>query len=231
MTDRRQPLDLQQIQAEGWVDRYVRNELDDADLQAFELFMLDHPEVQDEVLTAITLKQGLPEALSAIEKSGTGSSWLSRLIGTGLQPAFGIAGSALAVTFAVLFIMANSEVNELEGQLNAMQGPQGDIATAYLPQVRSADAAAFEPVAVVPAKSSGWALFQLELGYVEAERFDIDINAWGDDVVVATVSDVQRSADDLLTVAVPAAQLPVGEYVARVKSGEEVIARFPFSVE
>ena len=231
MTDSRQPLNLQKIKAEGWVDRYVRNELNPPETEAFEQFMLDHAEVQDEVLTAMTLKQGLPEALTSIEKNGTGTSWLSRLLGTGLQPAFSLAGSALAVTFAVLFVIANSEVNDLEGQIDAMQGPQGDIATAYLPRVRSADAAAFEPVAVMPAKNSGWALLQLELGYAEADRFNIAIQTWGDKQVITTVSDVRRSVDDLLTVAVPAQQLPVGNYVAVVQSEEQTIARFPFSVE
>lgn len=231
MTERRQPLNLKQIQAEGWVDRYVRNELNEADTEAFEHFMLDHPEVQDQVLTAMTLKQGLPQALSAIEKSGTGASWFTRLLGGGLQPAFSLAGAALAVTFAVLFVIANTEVNQLEDRISALQGPQGDIATAYLPQVRSASAAAFEPVAVVPEKSSGWALLQLELGYAEADRFDVAIQMWGSGNTVARIEKVQRSEDDLLIVAVPARKLSAGDYMAIVRSGEQTVAEFPFSVD
>ena len=236
MTNSRQPLNLQTIQAENWVDRYVQNRLNASETEVFEQFMLDSPEVQDDVLAAMTLKQGLPSALQGIEKSGTGASWLSRLLNGGVRPAASLAGGALAVTFAVLFILANSEVNLLESQLAGTAGPQGDISTAYLPQVRSAGTTAFEPVAVMSAKTSGWTLLQLELAYTEQAEFTVTVQPvtvqpLGQASAIFTLNNVKASKDDTLSIAVPAEQLPAGNYVAKVSDGGKAIAEFPFSVE
>lgn len=227
-------LTAEKIAAENWVDRYVRGRLTAEQQQAFEMYMLDKPALQDEIMLAQALKQGLAaQPASAFKAEKASGGWFQRLFPTSLQPVLATGGAALAAVFAVLLTLNQSEIDRLQADVAALEGPQTGIELAYLPQVRAVSSSEFEPVAVLNAVDKGWQLLQLELGFPEADRFDLRITSWGDSKALIALDDLQAAADDTLMFSVPAGQLPPGRYQATVTehANTQTIATFQFSVE
>ncbi len=223
------------------VDAYVRGKLESSKHNSFELFLLNHPQLQDEVETALVARVGLmalgkQQVLSGIESDGTGSkqpSFIQRWFGN-IQPIPAFATAAILVlTITVGSVMFKPEASPLLAQL---QTPSGQYQTVTLPNVRAGLSGDFQPLAILDKNSSGgWMMLELELSYPEFDRYNIEIISWSDKNQLVALNSLQPDAKDNLVFALHTSELPIGDYVARVvyDSGTkvELIANYAFSVE
>lgn len=119
-----------------WIDRYLRNELSEAETESFETALLESSELQDELETAIALQQALmhdsepvPEQISTepgpLEARG---NW---------QPLAMAASLVLAVSSTVLFWKAHNETQNLQHQLEELGRPVSGIVRAPIDIMRS----------------------------------------------------------------------------------------------
>ena len=238
---------LQQAIAD--VDAYVTGKLQAAHQNSFEMYLLEYPQLQEEVETALIARTGLQTLgksqvlaanagteLAGIESDGTGQkapSFLQRLLG-GLKPIPAFATAAILVlTITVGSVMFKAESNPVLAQLIP---PGGNYQTVVLPNVRAGMLGNFQPLAVLDQNAEGgWMMLELELSFPEFTSYNVQIISWPGQSQQVALSSLRPDAKDNLSFALHASELPVGDYVARVVydngSREEVVANYAFSVE
>jgi len=238
ISDHNGSLDFRKIHREGWVDRYILGQLDEHQQRAFEEFMLDDTDIQDEVHTALSMRTGLRHAgrksLEA-EFNDPGAGWLSRLLPGRSAPVAAAAFATVAMVSLALLVSSNYQISQLRSELHNFQAPQALVSSVTLPQVRSGTDAEFEPLGVLQSQANGgWLVLNLELSFPERKAYDVEIISWPDQQSILTVNRVKPDPFDNLVFALHASELPVGDYLARVVYDEaqqnKLVASYAFSV-
>lgn len=222
-----QTLTRERVVAEGWVDRYLRRELDGGDCEEFELFYLDCPETLRELQVTRALMQS--------------PHWPARDRSPGLLERFGAwlaaprLGPALAGGFAILLVAPLlATIAVYENREGVGRAAAANDVVLGVPLVRSAGAD-FRPVARGGLPESGSALvLRLELDYSEHPLHRVVVERWPEQQSVAEVRDVRLQAPGDLVVSLPAGSLRDGDYRAlvypQVGTDADAIAGFDFSL-
>jgi len=238
ITDINGGLDFRKIHREGWVDRYILGQLDEHQQRAFEEFMLDDTDIQNEVHTALAMRTGIRHAgrnsLEA-EFNDSGASWLSQLLPGRSAAVAATAFAAVAMVALALLVTSNYQLSQLRSELNGYQAPQALVSSVTLPLVRSGLTDEFEPLGVLQTQANGgWLVLNLELSFPEQAAYDVEILSWPEQQAMLTVNQVKPDPADNLVFALHASELPVGDYLARVVYDEaqqdKLVASYAFSV-
>ncbi len=232
-------------QAHKDVDCYVRDKLPEASRESFELHLLSEQQLQDDVETVLVVKLGLQAighkgVVTAIEKDGTGDkdkkSWFfQRWFNFRPAPAFASAAAMALVLTAGIFMFTDNGVRK-DDLLAQISAPEGIYASVTLPNVRAGTNGDFQPLAILKQDTKGgWMLMELELSYPEHQNYNVEILSWPEQTNVVSLNSLQPDAQDNLTFALHASELPTGDYLARVvydgTNSQELIANYAFSVE
>lgn len=229
-------LDLEQVMQEGMVDQYVNNQLTGDDLQAFETLLLDCSELQDEVETALMMKQGMNALDTVAAEKTERASWWQRLFSPRWAPAISGGFAAITALSLGLVISSQDKIRSLQNEIAQSKAPVTEISSITLPTVRSASVGRFEPMGILDRnQGQGMLLLSLELSFPDKEAYDVEIVSWPEQTVVERLTSVEPNELDNLVVALHAADLNSGDYVARVvydsEHNEQLVGTYAFSVE
>ena len=198
---------------EAWVDRYLRDELSDDEREAFELALMDSPELADSLAAAM----GVQQALELGERHRPDEQ---RVDESPMQPPSGWRTLAMAATLVLavfsttMYWRASNEVSTLQNSLNALREPVGQVLSVPVEIMRSSGVQAPRAVAIpddvglvlldieVPASHASQPLLQMRLTTVDGE----EITAWQSSPLPAGNHNAVIRAD----------QLPRGEAVLEV---------------
>lgn len=141
-----------------FVDRYLRDELSAEEQAAFEEALLEDPELQSRVETALGIREVLSQAqalgaLAAPRHGKSRNQW---------APLAMAASVLLAVVSATLLWRTNLESNELQAQIEALQQPRTSVLRVPVDIMRSSGNATPDVVIQKPA-SNGLVVLDIEL--------------------------------------------------------------------
>ncbi len=235
---------IEQLIRQGLVERYVRGELAGQDQQDFEEFLLDSRELQDEVYSALVLKQGLEKLGPAVTRPDIQDNkpgWWQRLLpgsrATASGPSWVAAGAFAAVSVLTLGLLfsSNQTINRLQGELGELQMPQS-VSSVVLPMVRSGFGGDYEPMGTLQRTADGgWMVLNLELSFPEHGEYDVEILTLPQEQSALWINDLEPDHRDNLVFALHTSKVQAGDYLARVvyhdgEDREQLIATYAFSV-
>ena len=128
---------------QDWVDRYVRSELDDDELAAFELAMMESETLQSAVEEALALRELLTHDAAEAEEDGAEEADSMLVPGPpskGWQPLALAASLVLAVFSTVMFWRVGNEAQTLRLQVDALSQPVSSVLEVPLDIMRSGNA-------------------------------------------------------------------------------------------
>ena len=135
---------------QDWVDRYVRDQLTDEEVESFESRLMDDPDLQDALETALALQRlqkldldEAPQPDRSSIPSGSTSSWQS----------FALAASLLVAVGSSVFLWRASNENALlNRQLQALNTPTTSVLTVPVDILRSPDSQVPVVIRQIPLK-------------------------------------------------------------------------------
>ncbi|MBT8059015.1 MAG: hypothetical protein KJO33_05430 [Gammaproteobacteria bacterium] len=143
---------------QAWVDRYLRDEMTASEIAAFEQALMDSPSMQQELETAMALREMLKhDAPSGQQASGSFLTGLRRPIPTGIAAAI-----ALAVFSTLMYWKTSQEAAGLQEELARLNQPLSGILTVPVALMRSDGGRTPDVVVSRPAAGHG-VLLDIEL--------------------------------------------------------------------
>lgn len=219
------------VQAQGWVELYVRGRLSAADSAAFENHYFHCDQCFAEVQEMDRFVSGLQDAgergLLGVEREGKSRHWL--------VPALTLAAAVSVLLAAALVYTTLVRLPRVEAELGAARAKSSQSA-AQLAELNRSIAVAAAPEANVPVVvlsadrsasapgerlsihgQSGMVLLWIDIPpQPSGARFRIDMAANG--APVKAIRGLERNGNGALAAAVPAKDLPAGVYVVRLYS-------------
>lgn len=202
---------------EDWVDRYLRDELDDDERDAFELELMDSPELSKSLAAAMGMQQALE--LDEAHLSDTDPGEISPLGPLRGWRTFALAASLVLAVFSTTMYWRTSH------QLSALQAPVGQVLTVPVEVMRSANDIEAPRAVAIPDEAT-------------LVLFDIEIPADHSDEPVLNMRLSTRAGQEIMSwqsnplpsgnhnVAVRASQLPQVQVVLEARNPEgELIYR------
>ena len=134
----------------NWVDRYLRNELNAEDEAAFETALFDSPELQQQLETALAIRQSFElddrvNKQSVLQHSGRRSHW---------QPLALAASVVLAAFSTTMYWKVSNEVVGLQSEIKQLNQPRAGLLTVPVDIMRSAGSQTPDVIIQKPAVSS-----------------------------------------------------------------------------
>lgn len=206
-----------------WVDRYVRNELSEAEELEFETALLDSPELQDELEAAL----GLREAVRLEQESEPSASdeMAESLKGRNNWQPFAMAASVLLAVFStVMFWKTSNDAAGLRAQIEALGQPYDSVLTVPVRIMRSSGS---ETPDVIVRRPEGKALVVLEIEATSAvSGLDQVSLGWRDqDENLIQSWSAKVSAGNQIVTGVNAGDLPGGLVWLEISDAEKVLDR------
>ncbi len=189
-------------------DRYVRNKLSPAEIEEYELRMLDSPELQDELEEALLLQQALKLdstqsnnlQRSRVTETENGSYWIQWALA---------ASIALILVSSYFHITTWSETNLLKNQVATLSKPRSEVLFATVKIMRSASNSVPDSIIQLPDQNST-VLLEIELGSRSrnAQTLLFSLESENEPTDLSWVG--SPGTDGLTTVAINSEQIPLG---------------------
>ena len=211
-------------QKSDWVDRYMRNGLTTEEEAVFETALLDSPDLQLQLETALGIRQAvmLHAELGATEKAYPPSTLDAR---NHWQPLALAASVVLAVFSTTMYWQVSNKAGMLQSEITAMSQPRTSVLTVPVDIMRSADS---QTPDVMVQKPEGNALLVLdvELGPAVAALGQVRMSLRDAQALELLAWDSGRFDDGRATVAFDARKLPDGKVWLEMADGQgQVIDR------
>ena len=173
-------MDRSLIAADHVVDRYVMNKLTSDELEAFEIALLDDPNLQNQVDIARAMQSSLKVAKTALEAKPSRSPLMSMLA----TPAFGATAAALCLLSLFTSAMLFSRL----GAVNTPSPPElSSVNEVRMEQVRG------ESGGIEIDLSKGPTILRFDVGPLGVENFKVKLTDgardFSDEVIVHKASD------------------------------------------
>ena len=208
--------------------KYLRNQLTPEENEEFEVYLLEHPDMLEQLELDNALMKAMPE-VSIKQQSTSGSSLLSWISLKSF--ASGALASAAVMTFAIIGL----EQASVTQSQNILLVANRSINTTQQPDY-------FEPIGVQPGGSSLTALFRsnpfvvlIDPAVNESTAFKADISrvsGAGDRELVASITNLNGEPFQHISLVLDGRDYPVGKYVISLKSleGENETTQYGFEV-
>lgn len=167
---------LEQSRQEHWVDWYLRGKLSADDVEAFETVLLESPELQAELETALALRAVLSrEPDQAKEDASQPRPLQPQSEPANWQPVALAASVILAVVGTVMWWKTGIDAAGLARQMHALSQPIAEVLTVPVPIMRSAGS---QTPDVIIQKPQGRAaiLLDIELGLRARQEAQLDFS-------------------------------------------------------
>ncbi len=189
-------------------DRYVRNKLTPAEVEAYELQMMDSPELQDELEEALLLKEALKlgRAGSEVPKDSgvvandSGSRWMPWALA---------ASVTLMLVSSYLYVSNWSETKLLKNQLASLSQPRSEVLFATVKIMRSAGNAVPDSIIQLPERSV-MVMLEIELGSRSRNVQNLLFSFESEGQATGLNWIGSPDASGLTTVAINSEQIPLG---------------------
>jgi hypothetical protein len=143
-----------------WVDRYVRDELSEDEVVAFEERLLEDPGLQRELEAVLAIRKALQ--LDA-ELPSEPAQWAKTKPGANQWSSMAIAASVvLAIVSTTFYWRTSVEAGRLQEQVNALQAPRTAVLNVPVNIMRTAGDASPDAIVQVPA-GNGVIVLDIEL--------------------------------------------------------------------
>lgn len=203
---------------EEWVDRYLRDELDDEERDAFELELMNSPELSKALTAAMGLQQALELGEEHLPDSDPGD--VSPLGPSRGWRTFAMAASLLLAVFSTTMYWRTSN------EVSVLRAPVGQVLTVPVEVMRSGSETE-APRAVAIPNEADLVLFDIEIPADHADEavLDMRLSAQDGEEILSWQSSPLPIGNH--NVAVRASQLPRGQAVleARNPDGELIYRR------
>ena len=151
-----------QTSRQGWVDRYMRDEMTVDKMAEFETALMELPGMQQELETVFGLREVL--FLESKQDSGTDNRRTVSLPGAGKWQSLALAALViLAVYTTVMLWKVSSELEDLQRQVDLLNTPRSKVLTVPVNIMRSAGGQTPDVIIQKPAGHSA-ILLDIELG-------------------------------------------------------------------
>jgi len=154
----------------GWVDRYVRDQMTEQEMAAFEETLMDSPALQQELETVLALRGALsmqPAPPPEFE-AGSESDATQTLTGAGKWQGLALAAMVvLAVFSTVMFWKTSNDAADLKRQLTQLGQPRTQVLTVPVDIMRSAGS---QTPDVIVKKPPGHSAILLDIELTPAAR-------------------------------------------------------------
>lgn len=167
---------LDQSPKEHWVDGYLRGKLSADDVEAFETALLESPELQAELETALALRALLSREPDEAKQEATQPRPLQPQSGPeNWQPVALAASFILAVVSTVMWWKTGNDAAGLERQMQALSQPIAEVLIVPVPIMRSIGS---QTPDVIIQKPQGRAaiLLDIELGLRARQEAQLDFS-------------------------------------------------------
>ena len=196
-----------------WVDRYLRDELNEQDEMAFEARLRADVQLQRELEAALAIREALKQnrqwELGDVKSPGIrplASSWT----------VFAMAASILlAVVSTSLFWRASVETGELKQQISALQQPRTGVLRVPVNIMRSAGSATPDVIIQKPVGRSVIVLdIELSERFYELDLIEFSLHKEGEEPVIAWSS--SPSPDGRASVVLHSESIPDGRLILQM---------------
>lgn len=194
-----------------WVDRYLRDELDSEECEAFELALMDSPELSKNLAAAMGVQQALEQEEAHLSDADPGEI-------SPLAPPSGWRTLALVASL-VLAVFSTTMLWQTSNQLSSLQAPVGDVLTVPVEVMRSgSDVEAARAIAIPD--ETGLVLFDIEIPADHSDEpvLSMRLSEPGGQEIMSWQSSPLPSGNH--NVAVRASQLPKGQALFEARNLE-----------
>lgn len=134
---------------DDWVDRYVRDELSEEEVEEFEERLMTDSDLQGQLEAVLLMKEALKlgnESEADAAKDAVAIPWRNQW-----SPMAIAASVLLAVVSTTLYWRSNVEIGHLQDQVAALQAPRTSVLTVPVDIMRSAGSATPDVIVELPA--------------------------------------------------------------------------------
>lgn len=209
-------MDRAYIDSHHLIDRYVQGRLSGADLDEFEIYMLEHPEIVDDIQYA----KGMQDSISAAGEELFADSASNRKTS--------VFGSPYAMAAMVLLTLSLSfsgyqylQIQELKDVAAATEGLTVISRVYYLEPVRG------EADTTIELHEQAATIIHADVGVVEAESWIVEL--YNDDSGTVMRKEGLRTSGHIVSVVL--GEIPVGQYTLRIFAGPGEVLSMAYALE
>ena len=215
---------------EELVNRYVRDEMSEAEIIRFEQHFLDQPEIIEKIELAQLTWRGMAAAANvtvpldpSLESLKATRSFWPDLGGFPQVTAWATAFVILAVVSVAQFVYFNQQIEQL-------QAPQANTPILLLGQIRGVSDRD-EPSGLLHLRNDiRWFSLELDLAWPQAPEYSMSIRDESNDALVTRVDQLTASLTETLLVTLPATEFRSGDYRLEVSAGDELVSSYRMRV-
>ncbi len=222
-------MDREHIEKHDLLNRYRRGELPITERAELEEFILDQPDLVEQLELDMMIESGLRDAtvasIGAVAKRPVITGWRR------LLPIAASAAYLLLAASIILNIYLATENTMLRDQSTLADSAQSNIQILRLPTVLSEDEE-FRPLGLLltgAAASADLAVISVQLTFPEEPTFRIEIVTHPGGQPILVFDGVEPRGEGDLIFSIPLDRLPPGKYYAEISSGDDRPLRIPFA--
>ncbi len=231
-------MDRRYIEDNQIIDRYLMNKLSDEEMETFEQFFLEDPELVQDIEFRKRFIRGLRKAdRTGLLKSGDDESssiwqWLPVM-----RPSFTAVAAVSAAAFLMVAVLQYSQISQLQSvneeqmnQIGRLMAPQVNTLLVPLGRVRGAMIAADPVMRIHLSPGVEQVVLTLDMEPLDFDNYHVSLDREGAGQFWSSDSDSAPPA-----VVLPAGLLVPGDYYLQIygaRSGDELarVAQFSFTV-
>jgi len=192
---------------DDWVDRYVRDELSEAEMEEFEERLMTDSDLQSQLEAVFLMKEALKlesEAETNTAEDAVTIPWRNQW-----SPMAIAASVLLAVVSTTLYWRSNVEIGQLQDQVTALQAPRTSVLTVPVDIMRSAGRATPDVIVEIPAGHSAIVLdIELSARFQNLPSVDFELIPQDSEAVLAWAA--APAGSDTVKVVLDSELVPVG---------------------
>ena len=217
-------MDRDYIEQHDILDRYRRNQLTPEMRIEFEEYILDKPDLIEQLELDMLFESGLQGQTAGSLKEASASSIRPRGLFFAASAAFSLLAASVVLNF-----LQNSENRRLTDELARASGAQPNIQILDLPTVLS-DGGSFRPVGTLLLDTpAAIAIFNVQLPFPEEPRFRVLIRSHPEGREILVLNDVEPHGEGDLVFSLPLALFEPGNYYVEVSADGGEPLRIPFA--
>ncbi len=192
---------------DDWVDRYVRDELSEEEVEEFEERLMTDSDLQSQLEAVFLMKEALKlesEAETETSKDAVVIPWRNQW-----SPMAIAASVLLAVVSTTLYWRSNVEIGHLQEQVTALQAPRTSVLTVPVDIMRSAASATPDVIVEIPAGHSAIVLdIELSAQFQNLQTVDFELVTQDSKAVLAWAA--APAGSDTVKVVLDSEVVPAG---------------------
>lgn len=197
----------EQSKYDDWVDRYVRDELSEEEVEAFEERLMTDGDLQNQLEAVLLMKEALKlesESEADSARDAVVVPWRNQW-----SPMAIAASVLLAVVSTTLYWRSNVQIGHLQDQVAALQAPRTSVLTVPVDIMRSAGSATPDVIVEIPA-GHGAIVLDIELSARFQNLRAVDFELLTQDSEVALAWTAAPVGSDTVKVVLDSEVVPTG---------------------